>query len=294
MKDSATSAKIKLTVAMTIFGTIGVFRSYIPFPSSVIAFIRGFIGMLFLIAVIAIKREKINFTAIKKNLALLLVSGALIGLNWILLFEAYRYTTVATATLCYYMAPVFVIIVSPFILKEKLNTRKILCTLAAIVGMVTISGVLTGGATDIRGILFGLGAALLYATVIILNKFISGVSDYEKTVIQLGMAAFAALPYVLLTEDITALQITPAILALLAIVGIIHTGVAYTLYFGSIEKIKAQTAAIFGYIDPVVALILSAVILKESFTWLHFLGSLMILGAAVMIELPQKNKKLKK
>ncbi len=288
------SAKLKLTAAMAIFGTIGIFRAYIPFPSSVIAFIRGFIGMLFLLAVIALKREKINFGAIKKNLVLLLISGAFIGLNWILLFEAYRYTSVAVATLCYYMAPVFVILVSPFILKERLNARKILCTLAALAGMVIISGVFTGGGSDIRGVLFGLGAAGLYAAVIILNKFISGISDYEKTVIQLGTAALAALPYALLTEDITALEITLPIIILLAIVGILHTGIAYTMYFGSIGAINAQSAAIFGYIDPVVALVLSAIILKEPFTPLHLLGSVMILGGAFIMELPERNKKAKK
>lgn len=287
MKSIENAARFKLVVSMLIFGTIGIFRNYIPLPSSVIAFVRGAIGMLFLLLVIALKREKINFGAIKNKLLLLCLSGAFIGANWILLFEAYRYTSVATATLCYYMAPVFVIIVSPFILKEKLTAKKILCTLSAILGMVIISGVFGNTGSDIKGVFFGLGAAALYATVVILNKFIKGISDTEKTLIQLGSAAITILPYVLLTENIVSLSLNTASLLLLITVGIIHTGLAYTLYFGSIEHIKAQTAAMLSYLDPVIALILSALLLREGFTFAQLMGSILILGAAFISEMPK-------
>lgn len=287
MKSLENIAKLKLVTSMLIFGTIGIFRNYIPLPSSLIAFVRGAIGMLFLLIVIACKRQKINLTAIKKNVLLLCLSGAFIGINWILLFEAYRYTTVATATLCYYMAPVFVIIVSPFILKEKLTPQKILCTVSAFLGMVIISGIFGNASSDITGILFGLGAAALYSTVVILNKFIKGISDTEKTLIQLGSAAITILPYVLLTENINSISPDASTIILLVIVGIIHTGVAYTLYFGSIENIKAQTAAMLSYLDPVVALILSALLLKEGFTLIQLIGSILILGAAFISEMPK-------
>lgn len=287
MKSLENISKLKLVTSMLIFGTIGIFRNYIPLPSSLIAFVRGAIGMLFLLLVIACKRQKINLTAIKKNVLLLCLSGAFIGINWILLFEAYRYTTVATATLCYYMAPVFVIIVSPFILKEKLTPKKILCTVSAFLGMVIISGIFGNASSDITGILFGLGAAALYSTVVILNKFIKGISDTEKTLIQLGSAAITILPYVLLTENINSISPNASTIILLVIVGIIHTGVAYTLYFGSIENIKAQTAAMLSYLDPVVALILSALLLKEGFTLIQLIGSILILGAAFISEMPK-------
>ncbi len=287
MKSIENAARFKLIASMAIFGTIGIFRSYIPLPSSVIAFVRGAIGMLFLLLVITLKRQKINFAAIKKNLLLLCLSGAFIGVNWILLFEAYRYTSVSTATLCYYMAPVLVIIASPFILKEKLTAKKILCTLSAFLGMLIISGVSQATGAGMRGVLFGLGAAALYATVIILNKFIKGISDTEKTLIQLGSAAVTILPYVLLTENLTALSANATCAILLIIVGIIHTGLAYTLYFGSIEHIKAQTAAMLSYLDPVIALILSAILLREGFTLAQLVGSILILGAAFISEMPK-------
>ncbi len=291
MRALETKAKFNLISAMFIFGTIGIFRRFLPYSSSIVAFFRGIIGVLFLAAVILCRRQKLNIEAIKKNLALLCISGACLGINWILIFEAYRYTTVATATLCYNMTPVLVIIASPFILKEKLTLKKAICALVAIIGIVVISGIFTDGGANLRGVLFGLSAAVFYASLVILNKFIKGVSDFEKTIIQLGMAAIAILPYMLLTEDMGAISFELSSVALLLFVGILHTGVAYTLYFGSIGRISAQSAAICSYIDPVVALVLSALILKEDFGLMQLAGSVLILGAALVSELPSLKRK---
>ena len=280
-------SKIMLIVSMLIFGTIGIFRKYIPLPSSVLAMARGFIGMLFLLLVVWIKGSKLSTIAIKKNLRYLLLSGAALGFNWILLFEAYQYTTVATATLCYYMAPIFVILVSPFLLKERLSLKKILCVIVALIGMVLVSGVIQSGVSDIaeiRGILLGLGAAVLYASVILLNKKIKDIAAYDKTIVQLGVAAVILLPYTFATEHMSELTFTPLMVVMLVVVGVIHTGVAYALYFGSMKNLKAQTVALYSYIDPIVAIILSALILSEHMGMEEVIGACMVLGATMISE----------
>lgn len=276
---------------MTIFGTIGIFVKYTPIPSSVIAMIRGFSGMLFLLAVMAICRFNISFNTIRKRALPLFISGAFIGINWILLFESYRYTTVATATLCYYMAPVLVILLSPIILKERLTLKKLACVAVALAGIVLVSGILQSGGfyvSEIRGVLLGLGAALLYATVVLMNKLLSDVPTYERTAIQLGSAAIVILPYTLLTENFAKLEFTPQTVILLLVMGVVHTGVAYALYFDSIGKLPTQTAAIFSYIDPIVAIALSAVLLNEPMELPAIIGAILILGATFISELPQK------
>lgn len=282
----------KLILAMSIFGTIGIFVKYIPLPSSVIACVRGFVGVLFLLLVTFIKRNPISFKAIKKNLILLLVSGIFIGINWILLFEAYRYTTVATATLCYYMAPIFVTIASPFILKEKLTLKKGLCVLTALVGMVFVSGIVGSGSLHINaaGILCGIGAAFFYACVILLNKHLKDISPYDMTMTQLFAASAVILPYTLLTADISTVSLDTKAFICLAIVGIIHTGFAYMIYFSSISELKAQTVAIFSYIDPVIAIILSALLLKEEMGMYGIIGAVLILGSTLFSELNFKKK----
>lgn len=287
------TAKVKLISSMFIFGTIGLFVRYIPLPSSVIACVRGLVGMLFLLLVMALRHKKLDTAAIKRNALVLIFSGAAIGINWILLFEAYRFTTVATATLCYYLAPMFVLLASPFVLRERLTLRKLLCVLVSLVGMVFISGVLDSGissVSELAGIFLGLGAAVFYASVVLLNKKMNAISANDRTVMQLGIAALTVLPYILLTEDISALQTTPLAIGLLLFVGIVHTGIAYAMYFGSLKDLHAQTAAIFSYIDPIVAIILSALLLNEQMGWTGVVGAVLILGSALVSELPERAK----
>lgn len=295
--SNTTVSKLCLILAMTIFSTIGIFRRYIPLSSGMLAAVRGIVGTIFLLLVFFAKKEKFHADTIKKNLLLLLLSGCFIGINWIFLFESYRYTTVATATLCYYMAPIFVMLVSPFLFKENMSIKKGLCIISALIGMVFVSGILTevpvndiSQDSQLKGIVFGLLAAAFYASVILLNKKISGVGAYEKTIFQLGSAAITILPYVLLTESFEAMNLTPNILVLIIFVGIVHTGIAYTLYFHSMGDLKAQTIALYSYIDPILAIILSAVILKEHMHPLAIVGAVLILGAAMISEMPESKK----
>lgn len=281
-------AKGMLIGAMAIFGTIGIFRKYIPLSSGLVALVRGVVGVLFLLLVLAVRREKLSLFAIRKNLWLLLISGGLIGFNWILLFEAYNHTSVATATLCYYMAPIFVTLAAPLVLGERLTARKLITAFVALFGMVLVSDILNVGVSDmaeLRGILLGLGAAALYASVILLNKKLTDISAYDRTVIQLGAAAVVLLPYVLLTENWSAVTLEPLTIILLLAVGVVHTGAAYAMYFGSMRELSAQTVAIFSYIDPILAVILSAVILGEPMGLGVIIGGILILGATLAGEL---------
>lgn len=284
-------AYIKLVTAMLIFGSIGAFVRYIPLPSSIVAFFRAFIGIAFLGVIFLTKSTKLSASAIKKNGLWLLLSGAAIGFNWILLFESYRYTSVAVATLCYYMAPVIVTLLSPFILKEKLNTKHILCIFLALIGMIFISGVFNPESITeytMQGVALSLGAAVLYASVILLNKQLRDIEANDRTVCQLGICAVILIPYNLLTCDLAKLTVTPVAIILLLIVGIIHTGFAYSMYFASIGSLKAQSVAIASYIDPVVAVLVSVLLLREPYNIYTAMGTIAILISAVISELPTK------
>ena len=282
-------ARGELILAVLLFGTIGLFRRGIALPSSVVALGRGFIGTLFLLLYALLRGRRLDGAAIRRKLPWLILSGGLIGFNWILLFESYRYTTVATATLCYYMAPVIVILASPWLLKERLTLRRGLCAGAAVLGMIPVSGVLTEGRSgNLRGVLFGLGAAALYASVVLVNQRLREMDALEKTVVQLGAAALILLPYVLATEEVAALRWDGRSLLLLAILGIIHTGWAYALYFGSMGALPAQTVALCSYMDPVTAVLLSALVLREPLGAAGAIGAALVLGAALVSELPER------
>lgn len=286
-------ARAGLTASMCLFGTIGVFVRYIPLSSGLIALVRGVIGTLFLLAVVWVRGARISFSDIRRSLLPLCVSGVFLGANWILLFEAYRYTSVAVATLCYYLAPVFVMLVSPFVLHERLTVSRGLCAMAALIGMALISGLPGAGSAGgfgPTGILLGLGAAALYACIMLLNKRLGAVSGYDRTIVQLGISAVTLLPYVLLTDGAPSVP-APRTLLLLLTVGVLHTGVAYALYFGSMRDLPAQTVAIFSYIDPVVAILLSALVLKERMGVMSIIGAVLVLGATLLSELLDHHKR---
>lgn len=286
-EESSLNSYLMLISAMLLYGTIGVFRRYIPLSSGMLAFSRGLLGSLFLWGLVRLRgRGRAEWIG-RKDLLLLALTGALIGANWMLLFEAYNHTTVATATMCYYMQPTLVILLSPLVLRERLTARRLACAGAAVAGMAFVSGVADGGgisARDLSGVAFGLGAAALYATVILLNKRVQVEDAYKKTAIQLTAATVALAPYVLLTEDFAAIRLDARAAALVLIVGIVHTGVAYAMYFGSMKRLRAQTIALLSYIDPVFALLLSAAVLHEPITPLGLLGAALIIGSALVSE----------
>ena len=281
-------ASLSMAAAMAIFGTIGIFRRYIPLPSGVIACVRGAIGAAFLLCLLALRREGFCWAGVRAQWKRILLSGVLLGCNWMLLFEAYEYTSVSTATLCYYMAPVILILISPLVFEERLSCGKLLCALAAVAGMTLVSGIWNAGAIGadgLRGILFGLGAAALYAGVVVLNKKIRRIPGYERTILQLATAAAAMLPYALLSQRANAAALTPQALGMLALVGVVHTGLAYALYFGSMEKLAAQSIALMAYLDPIVAILLSALLLHEPMGVAQAAGAVLVLGAALGNEL---------
>lgn len=292
--DKRSAAKLKLISSMLIWGSLGLFIRGIDLPSSVIANFRGLMGAAFLLLVIVLGKLHFSRLAVRENALCLGLSGLMLGFNWILLFESYRYTTIAVATLCYYLAPIIVVAVSPLVFRERLGLFRALCVLAALVGMVFVSGAAEGGLPSpgqAKGIALALGAALLYAAIVISNKKMHGISGLERTVVQLGISALVLLPYNLLTVQGPLPALEPGALVLLLAVGIVHTGLAYFLYFGCMEDLPSQTVAILAYVDPVTAVLLSALVLREPMSVGMWLGAGMVIAAAVLLELPAKKEK---
>ena len=274
--------------AMLIFGTVGVLRRYIPLPSAFLAFARGMIGGVFLMVYAKLRGKGAGPAPALRDVLRFALTGAMIGINWILLFEAFNCTTVAIATLCYYMEPTIVMLLSPLVFRERLTPKKAACAAVAIVGMVLVSGVVGGGGAgggSLPGVLLGLGAALFYSCVVILNKKFSGSADaYVRTTVQLLAAGLVMLPYLLLTGGFAGGEFTPLSVLLLAVMGVVHTGIAYALYFGSMNALSVQSIAVLSYIDPVSALLFSAFLLAEPLTLPGVIGAVMIIGSAIVSE----------
>lgn len=291
MQQKNGSAYFMFVGAMLIYGTIGIFREFIPISSALLAFSRGLIGGVFLLGWVLLRGGTLKLNISRKSFALLCVSGVAMGANWILLFEAYNYTTVAVATLCYYMQPTMLMLLAPLLFREKLTLKKGICALVSFLGMVLVSGVLDGATAESKnmiGILLGLGAAVLYTTVIILNKKNPVDNAEGKTVVQLFSSTIVMIPYLLLTEKTGTYTFSWSVLILVLVVGIVHTGIAYTMYFGSLQRLPAQTTAVLSYIDPVVAVLLAGPVLQQTMSAGEIVGAILILGAALVSEIRRK------
>lgn len=287
-----TDPKLMLIVSMFIFGTIGLFVRNIPVSSGELALYRAVLAALLIGCYLLLSKQSIPFAQIKKELPLLLLSGIAMAFNWILLFQAYKYTTVSVATLSYYFAPVIVTVACPILFKEKMGAKQWICFAMSTLGIVLITGIgdLSAGSNHFIGIIFGLGAACLYATVILLNKFIKKVQGIHRTFLQFIAAIIVLIPYVSLTSGFSLGSLNARGWVFLLIVGLIHTGVTYCMYFSSLKELPGQKAAILSYIDPLVAVLCSVLILGEAMSLMQIIGGLLILGFTLWNEISPQNQ----
>lgn len=286
MKNT-TQGRLSIIFSMVIWGTLAPFVRNIAVTSGELALYRAVLAAAMIGIYLLVTKQKISVKSLGKELYFLLFSGIAMGFNWILLFEAYKYTTVAISTLSYYFAPVIVTVACPLLFKEKITPRQILCFVMATFGLTLVIGItnLGQGGNDAVGIAFGLGAAALYATVILLNKYIKGVSGIHRTFLQFLAAIGVLIPYVTFTSGFRLDSLEQTGWICLLIVGLLHTGVTYCLYFSSIKEIPGQEAAILSYVDPLVAVIIGIVVLKEPLSWQQFAGGALILGFTLWNEL---------
>ena len=280
------SPRLMMMVSMAIFGTLGPFVRNIPVSSGELALYRAVLAVLLIGVFLLITKQKICFSDIGRELPLLLVSGVAVGINWILLFEAYKYTTVSVATLSYYFAPVIITVVCPILFREMLTRKQILCFVMSTLGLVLITGIGDlGSGRDMIGILFGLGAAVFYATAVLLNKFIKNVEGIHRTFLQFLAAIFVLVPYVFVSGGTSLGNMNSVGWVNLLIVGFLHTGITYCMYFTSLKELPGQKAAILSYIDPLVAVLVSVAVLGETMTLWQAVGGMMILGFALWNEI---------
>ena len=280
-------ARLQLIFTMLLFGTIGTLSRFIDMPSSVIALGRAFFSVLTIILILALRRQKLDWDDIKRNIGWLTLSSVFMCCNWVCQFEAFKYTTIAVSTLCYYMQPMFYILAAAIVIKEKLSPRKLVCVAVAFCGMIFVSGVLQTGfhISELKGVLFGIAGGFFYAMVVLINKYMKDISPVNTTIMQMALVSLIMLPYSAATGGLAAARVTTVGIICLIVLGALHTGIAYIIYFDAVNKLSAQTVGILSYIDPVEAVLLSAFFLKEPLTIWTIIGAVMILGATAVSEL---------
>lgn len=272
---------LKLVTASVIWGSIGLFVKNIDLPSMEIAFLRAFIASCFLLLAGFWLFSKDNLQSVKKNLSLILLSGIALGLNWAALFQSYKYTTIANATLVFYFAPVFVIIFTPIVLKEKLKFKDIISIITAMIGLFIIvsqqSNAADVASANLIGVAFGLISAILYASVLLINLYLKGTPVYETTTIQMLAASSVLLPFVIFRQQLHMVSFNNT--CLLICIGVLHTGIAYFMYFSGMKEVNANNVAMLSYIEPLAAVLFGTIFLKEPLNFWQIVGGILILGS---------------
>lgn len=280
------NAKLKMILSMALYGTLSLFVRRIPLTSAEVALFRAAIGLTAILLAKRAAKKPLPLRDMGRDALYLFLSGAAMGFNWIFLFEAYKYTTVSVATLSYYFAPVIVMAACPLLFHERLTKWQLLCFAGSTAGLVLVvnPGALAGS-DPLQGVLFGLAAATLYATVILLNKKLTRVSGLDRTALQFAAAAAVLLPYILLTSGFDFGRMDPVGWGLLLAVGLVHSALAYVLYFSALRVLPGQEAAILSYIDPLVAVLISLTVLREPVAPAQLLGGALILAFTLGNEL---------
>lgn len=283
--------KMRVIISMLIWGSIGLLVRGIDLPSMGIAFLRAVTASVFLGVLGIWMLNKDSKTAIKNNIKPLMITGLAMGFNWLLLFQAYKYTTISNATLSYYFAPVFIAVLSPLVLGEKFTAKKISSVFAAMLGLYLIlssqsAQPAAAGYNHLLGITYGLGGAAFYAIIILTSKRMKGISGFETSLVQLATAAIVMLPVTLVNVGAgTMLSMDKTSWLLILTLGIVHTGIAYANYFSAIKDIDGQSIAVLSYIDPISAVVLASVVFGEVMSTQQILGGLLILGSTLYSQL---------
>ncbi|MBP5685916.1 MAG: EamA family transporter [Candidatus Methanomethylophilaceae archaeon] len=286
------NAKLMMIIAMSLFGTLGVSTYFIDLPASVIVVGRGLIGASFLLILIHFSGSKLSKDDIYGNMFTLICSGVCLGLNWLFLFEAYKSIEISVATVLNYLTPAMVILISPIVFKTRLTFIKLGCALLALLGLVLVTGIIENGTEEINtyGIVCGLLAAVFYTGLVVFNKKLKSIGSYDRTFVQLLIAGIVIAVYCLFTVDFGSLHPDTMSIVLLVVIAVFQTAIAFTLYFGSLAHLDAPTAVMYGYIEPVISIALSVIILHEDLGIIGWIGAALILGSTFLSEILNRRR----
>lgn len=284
-------SNLKMVLGMAIFGSIGIFVHEIGLPPAVIASIRAIVGAAFLAIILGFYNNRANLSNVRKNIIPIIISGTALAFNWIFLFRAYQQTTIPIATVCYNLAPVFVLILSPIILRERITLVSVACTLGALAGAILLSGITSGDSVNMSGVSYAIIAAVLYAVIMITNKKISGISSLDNAFYQMAVASVVSVAYSVFTVDMTAVSFGGKVGWMLLLLGILHTAIAYALVFSASKRMTAQAWGILSYLEPATAIVLAFFLLKQPLKPIEVLGTVMVFGFAIINALVRRKKR---
>ncbi|HII15939.1 MAG TPA: DMT family transporter [Nanoarchaeota archaeon] len=261
--------------AMLIFGSMGIFARLSGQNGLVVAAAASLVSAFFMFFILLKNKElKQLFT---KKVWILLLIGLFGAANNSMYFYAFSLTKISNAVLLHYLAPVFVLLLSFFMFKEKISMKRILSVIAAMAGLALVIGKLDFGSSIALGNLLAMGSALGYAASLVTYKKAMQYFNIKQIIFFQMLFTFAVFSPFLI---IAAPSISSASWAYLAIVGFVHQFIAVIFHLKGLEKLKATTVAVLSYTEPVFAAVFAWLLLSESITPAAAAGGILILAAS--------------
>lgn len=280
-KTLNTSAYIKYLCALLLFGLNGIVASHIPLNSYEIVFLRTMIGSIMLIILFLAGKGKFHIKENRKDALFITLSGIAMGTSWMFLYEAYQQIGISFSSLLYYCGPVIVMILSPYIFKEKMTAQKNAGFIIVIIGIVLVNNTMISGKANKWGLFCGGMSAVMYFFMVTFNKKSEKITGIENSVIQLTVSFLTVAVFVLFKQGFIITIPNDAWIWIL-ILGLVNTGTGCYLYFSSLSKLPVQTVAICGYLEPLSAVVFSVLLLGEKMTAVQAVGAVCIIAGAVI------------
>lgn len=270
-----------VAIAAVTWGSNGVIVNWVSLNSYVIAFFRVLFASLTLLPLVLLTQGRKLVEAARAWRSMLAL-GVMLSLGWGFLFQSMKLIAIANAVLLNYLAPIFVALLAPIFLRERIEKITIMALTTSMVGMILISSPqsLQADSLNLAGVAFGLFAGLVYAVFIILSK--KAVANFSSHAVALCAYSAAIICLSPSLKDLD-LSIDPASWILLLVLGVFNTGFAVTLYLNGLRLIKAQKAVIFTYLEPVSAVVFGFLFLSQQPTPLMLIGGFLILLAGYIV-----------
>ena len=279
---------IFILVAGISWGTIGIFTRNLAlygFSPRDIVLVRNF-GSMLVMTVMFLIMDRSIFRIKLKHFPYFLGTGLVsVVLFTILYFSCQQHCSLAVSAILLYTSPVFVMVMSAIIWKDKITKQKLLALIITFAGCIFVSGVI-GGSLSLTtiGLLTGLGSGFFYALYSIFGRFaLQHYKPYTVTYYTFVCAGIASL-FVTSPAQVVSYVSSNAIVPLLAIgIVVICTVLPFMLYTKGLAEIESGKAAILASVEPVAAAFVGVIAFGEPLTMSIAMGLLCILAAVYIL-----------
>lgn len=267
----------KIHIAVLFFGLAGLVGKLVNQPPAVIVFGRVLFAMAFLLPALWYRKQSLKLETTADYLALLF-QGLILAVHWGTFFKSIQVSTVAVGLITFSTFPVFVTFLEPVFSKEKLRPADVILALVTFLGILLVVPAFRLDNSTTRGALWGITSGLTFALLSILNrKYAKAYSSLVVAFYQDAAAAVILLPFLFLPVPVMTLKD----LLLLALLGIVFTGIAHSLFIKGLATVKAQTASVIASLEPVYGILAATLLLGAIPALREISGGVIILGAAL-------------